>query len=313
MNSEYTKKLYIAELMMELEIGKLAIPEEMQKFLWNKEDEWNADIRIGSCQINKQEYTNLEKGSLVLSSHFLKIYESDMYYSVFYEKPELLYGYRVYKEEAETILYMMEDDGNYYDTAHILLEKNPTRFPSGPELLLYSIRDAFFFHAQKFGRLAIHSASIVYLDRVWLFSAPSGTGKSTHVGLWHEMGYPIDDFNGDVCMCYEKEGKVKAAGLPWCGTSGIYKNKVKSLGGILFLKRGEQDLIQDMSSFEAAIHVNARSVSPNWTRELVSCNLSIVESLVPKIYCGILCCTKETSAAICVKEKIDQYMQELSK
>ena len=37
-----------------------------------------------------------------------------------------------------------------------------------------------------YGVFLFHSAAIAYDQRAYLFSAPSGTGKSTHIGLWRE-------------------------------------------------------------------------------------------------------------------------------
>ena len=34
------------------------------------------------------------------------------------------------------------------------------------------------------GMFALHSASLLYLEKAWLFSGPSGMGKSTHTALW---------------------------------------------------------------------------------------------------------------------------------
>ena len=39
---------------------------------------------------------------------------------------------------------------------------------------------------ERFDGCYIHGAAITYRDQVYLFCAPSGTGKSTHIALWKQ-------------------------------------------------------------------------------------------------------------------------------
>ena len=50
--------------------------------------------------------------------------------------------------------------------------------------LFLCIRPLFLFLAQRRGMFAIHSASLLYQEKAWLFSGHSGMGKSTHTGMW---------------------------------------------------------------------------------------------------------------------------------
>ena len=65
------------------------------------------------------------------------------------------------------------------------------------EELFHAIRHFFLFFAQRQGFFAIHSASILYRDQVWLFSGHSGMGKSTHTNLWKEQ-FGTKIINGDL-------------------------------------------------------------------------------------------------------------------
>ena len=65
------------------------------------------------------------------------------------------------------------------------------------EELFHAIRHFFLFFAQRQGFFAIHSASILYRDQVWLFSGHSGMGKSTHTNLWKEQ-FGTEIINGDL-------------------------------------------------------------------------------------------------------------------
>ncbi|MBE5936665.1 MAG: hypothetical protein E7265_01390 [Lachnospiraceae bacterium] len=172
----------------------------------------------------------------------------------------------------------------------------------------YTIRDLFFYYIQKKNKIVIHSASIVYKDKAWLFSAPSGTGKSTHVNLWHELEFEAKDFNGDLAICYLNENnEVLAAGSPWCGTSGIFNNITAPLGGIIFINKGLINSIERISGINGALKIAARSVSPAWTNDHTDITLSVSEQIANKIILGNMICLPDHDAAITSKAFIDRY------
>ena len=152
----------------------------------------------------------------------------------------------------------------------------------------------------------IHSASIIYENKVWLFSAPSGIGKSTHVELWKDNAYLVEDFNGDMAVCYiDAQGQAVAAGVPWCGTSEIQHNLIMPLGGILFLKRGTENKAKRIGMFESVMQMTARCLTPCWNRECMEKNITIAEMLAESICVGELICTLDKEAAYIAKEFID--------
>lgn len=175
--------------------------------------------------------------------------------------------------------------------------------------IIYAIRNIFFYYIQRRGMVVIHSASFLYRGMVWLFSAPSGTGKSSHVAFWKECGYPVEDFNGDMAVCYQdKTGRVLAAGTPWCGTSGICRNLIAPLGGILFLKQGERNAVRRLDGFQGILQMIARCLTPNWDQECVERNITIAERLAKKILMGEMICTYEKEAAGVSKAFIDEIL-----
>ena len=82
-----------------------------------------------------------------------------------------------------------------------------------------------------------------------LFSAPCGTGKSTQAALW-EKHRNADVVNGDKAGILVENG-VYACGVPFCGTSGICKNKTFPLGAIILLGQAPENKIRQLSGIEA--------------------------------------------------------------
>ncbi|MCD7733035.1 MAG: hypothetical protein LUH56_06300 [Oscillospiraceae bacterium] len=93
--------------------------------------------------------------------------------------------------------------------------------------------------------MMLHGACISYKNRAYLFTAPSGTGKSTHIGLWQRyLGDNVTIINGDKPIFYIREsGSVRAFGTPWCGKEGWNRNESANLAGICFIKRGTENRI----------------------------------------------------------------------
>lgn len=95
----------------------------------------------------------------------------------------------------------------------------------------------------------IHSSFISLNGKAVLFSAPCGVGKSTQAALW-EKYRGAEIINGDKAGILVENG-VFACGVPFCGTSGICKNKTFPLGAIVLLSQAETNSIRRLSGTEA--------------------------------------------------------------
>lgn len=91
------------------------------------------------------------------------------------------------------------------------------------------------------GGFVFHGAAITFGERGYIFAAPSGTGKSTHIRLWRKyLGDTVDIVNGDKpIITVADDGTVFVHGTPWAGKERWQKNRSVSLAGICLLHRGE--------------------------------------------------------------------------
>lgn len=95
----------------------------------------------------------------------------------------------------------------------------------------------------------IHSSFISVNGKAILFSAPCGTGKSTQASLW-EKYRGAEIINGDKAGVLVENG-VYACGVPFCGTSGICKNRTLPLGAIVFLSQSPQCHVEKLGGTDA--------------------------------------------------------------
>ena len=87
----------------------------------------------------------------------------------------------------------------------------------------------------------------------YLFTAPSGTGKTTHILKWIEHIPGAFVINGDKPFIkLSKEGsKPLACGSPWAGKENLYTNTMVPLKSIILMERAEENYIEEISFIEA--------------------------------------------------------------
>lgn len=170
--------------------------------------------------------------------------------------------------------------------------------------LFHAIRFAFLIAAMANDMYVIHSASILYKGKAWLFSGISGTGKSTHTNLWKER-YNTPILNGDLNMIGFDNGDAVVYGLPWCGTSEIYTRKTYPLGGITFLKQSPKNEVIIPSKDKKILYFIQRLISPSWKISHIEDSFKFAKKVADTVPFYRLLCTKSTEAAKIMKQHID--------
>ena len=99
-----------------------------------------------------------------------------------------------------------------------------------------------------------HSAFIEVEDKALLFTAPSGVGKSTQADLWCREK-DADLINGDRCAVKIKEGRAFAFGVPYCGSSGVRKNRTLEIEAIVYLGRAKAPCVSQLSGVNAFMKI----------------------------------------------------------
>lgn len=102
-----------------------------------------------------------------------------------------------------------------------------------------------------FDRLVFHGAAVKAFEKAYIFTAPSGTGKTTHVRLLTEyFGDRVSIINGDKPILKVENDEVIVYSTPWAGKERWQTNTCAPLGGIILLKRGKVNSIRRISPAE---------------------------------------------------------------
>lgn len=101
-----------------------------------------------------------------------------------------------------------------------------------------------------FNVLLFHASYISVDGGAILFSGSCGAGKSTQAELWRKhKGAEV--INGDKAGVSVENGAVYAHGLPFCGTSGICKNRTLPLTAIVLLSQSSENTVRRTVGVEA--------------------------------------------------------------
>jgi len=136
--------------------------------------------------------------------------------------------------------------------------------PHLPLAEVEAIFTASYFYTEivKFGGVMLHASCVQYENYAYLFSANSGTGKSTHTHLWLKKFPEAEILNDDKPAIRYIDGKFYAFGTPWSGKFDESINAKTEIAGITFLSRGETNEIERVDGNTVTIDFLNQTVRP---------------------------------------------------
>ena len=120
--------------------------------------------------------------------------------------------------------------------------------------------ESFYNQLIPHGGFMLHASAVVLDNRAYLFSAPSGTGKSTHTSQWLKL-FPDARILNDDKPAIMLDG-LTACGTPWSGKSDLNLNLDVPLQGICVLGRSERNFIQPLPADEAIFALLNQTLRP---------------------------------------------------
>lgn len=147
-----------------------------------------------------------------------------------------------------------------------------------------------------FDTFLMHGAVVAVGDKAWLFTAPSGTGKTTHVNLWLKNIPGSYVVNGDKPLIHVGD-ECTVYGTPWAGKERMNRNMGVKLCGIVILNRGVENAIEKVPMTQILPVLIQQSYRPKTKTELEK-TLSLLCRLGHKIPMYQLYCNMNDEAAL---------------
>lgn len=147
----------------------------------------------------------------------------------------------------------------------------------------------------KFNGSFLHSSAVVLDGKAYLFSAPSGTGKSTHAEKWCRL-FGARYLNDDKPALRLVDGLWMAYGTPWSGKHDLSSNEGVPIGGVAVLSRGEENTITRMQPSQAMPWIMSQTTF-RLGREDMERQLALMDSFLRQVPIWQLSCRNEDAAA----------------
>lgn len=148
--------------------------------------------------------------------------------------------------------------------------------------------------------LILHSAYMCLNGKAVLFSAPSGTGKSTQADLW-EQYRGTRTINGDKSLLIREEDGWYAHGWPICGSSQICKNETFPILAIVMLKQAKENRVRKLGIAEAVKKLVSQITMNMWNSQFQLQALDLIQQMVMEVPVYELECDISEEAVICLE------------
>ena len=141
--------------------------------------------------------------------------------------------------------------------------------------------------------ILMHGSTVAVDGQAFLFTAPCGTGKSTHTRLWREIfGERAVMVNDDKPFLRFRDGQILAYGSPWSGKHGLASNVCFPLAGVCVLRRGAENVIRRIDGSDISEFL-LHQIQPGGNERISG----LLEEMLLRVPLWEMACNRNTEAA----------------
>ena len=155
----------------------------------------------------------------------------------------------------------------------------------------------FLEYAINRNTIILHCSALAAFNEAYLFTAPSGTGKSTHAKLWREV------FNDGVVMINDDkpvirlvDGEFYVYGTPWNGKHHLDTNCRAKIKAICSIRQATENTIRRATTQEMLLVIMNQTIRPTNIEQMDKL-LNLVDLLLNKVQLYSLGCNISEEAA----------------
>ena len=250
----------------------------------NKTDLWFDIVQVGSLpEIEDVRYTEARRVYVGEGK------SAGTFFSSYPGKPPYAFVSRCFSDEHIVVCKYLSGNEKYMNYARNLV----TLIDLEATLL-------------TFDALILHASLIRYKECSIIFSAPSGTGKSTQAELWKNFeGAEI--LNGDRAGLRKADGKWTAYGLPFAGTSGVYRNESAPVQAIVALRQAKENRIRKIHGAEAFQYLYPETMIHRWDSIFEKNASDLLLKVIDEVPIYLLECEPNHGAVELLRDTLHYY------
>ena len=159
---------------------------------------------------------------------------------------------------------------------------------------------AYAFAGSHFDTLLIHASAIMVsaTGTAYPFIANSGTGKSTHTGLWLRYIEGCELLNDDNPVVRIVNGQPFIYGSPWSGKTPCYRNRSAKLGAVTRIERAPANSIERLGSVAAFASLLPACSSMKWDNTIYGQLCTTITHIIETTPIFTLHCLPDEEAAL---------------
>ena len=219
--------------------------------------------------------------------------------SLFESTPQYFKAYLT--EDAPEFSVTVSREDIAFEQADLLAEAYRDGFKprvfTDPFLERQAIQRAFAEFLFDYDTLLLHGSALAVDGQGYLFTAHSGTGKSTHTRYWQQLfGSRMVIINDDKPFVTLSSGGVILHGSPWSGKHGLDSNISVPLRGICLLERGSENRIERITAADIFPMLQKQSYCPTDDKR-ATVFPALIQKLTNIVPAWRMTCIKDPSAA----------------
>lgn len=141
----------------------------------------------------------------------------------------------------------------------------------------------------EFNRCVYHGAVLSYGGRGYIFTAPSGTGKTTHISLWCKYLKGAEIVNGDKPILHITDDGVTAYATPYAGKEGFQNHSFVGIHGICIIHRGTENKITRLPAGQSVSELIRQMYMPPDTQSVMK-SIDLLDLMLKQVPVYLLEC-----------------------
>ena len=136
---------------------------------------------------------------------------------------------------------------------------------------------------EEYNGFFLHCSCLLYEDKAIVFTAKSGTGKSTHARLWREvLSDKVTMINDDKPIVRYIDGEFIIYGTPWNGKHSLSNNIKAPIKAIYYLHQAKENKVERCDPISSISKMLSQTILPD-NKNIMNELLDMMEKLVCNI------------------------------